>query len=120
MIFPRDEYEGRWSRLEAELKRRGYSSAVFWQRTGGSYDGAGDVYYLTNYASHSSGVEPAYGGAATRGRGIAALLVQVGREPELHTAEPASIIDRENVACGELIGHDRSLAVGFGDRLRVA
>ncbi len=118
MLFPRDEYEKRWSGLQAELKRRGYACAVFWQRTGGSYDGAGDVYYLTNYASHSSGVEPSYGAAATRGRGIAALLVQVGRDPELHTAEPAEIIDTDNVVCGQLFGHNENLAIGFGKRLR--
>ena len=58
MIFPRDEYEARWKGLQAQMKKRGYKTAVFWQRTGGSYDGAGDVYYLTNYASVASGQEP--------------------------------------------------------------
>ncbi|TAN31770.1 aminopeptidase P family protein [bacterium] len=118
MIFPRDEYENRWALLQAQLKKRGYSTAVFWQRTGGSYDGAGDVYYLTNYASLASGLEPNYGGAAVVGRGLAALIVRVGAEPELHTAEPVSVLDRDEIACGQVFGHDSNLAIGLANRLK--
>ncbi len=118
MIFPREEYEARWSRLQEQLKRLGYTTAVIWQRTGGSYDGAGDVYYLTNYASVASGQEPNYGGAAVVGRGMAALIVREGAEPELHTAEPASIVDRDEVACGEVFGHNSNLALGLARRLQ--
>lgn len=118
MIFPREEYEGRWRRLNAQLTRLGYTTAVIWQRTGGSYDGAGDVYYLTNYASVASGLEPNYGGAAVVGRGMAALIVREGGEPELHTAEPASVVDRDEVACGEIFGHDSNLALGIAKRLK--
>ena len=34
MYFPREEYEARWSRLHDEMQRRGYETAVIWQRTG--------------------------------------------------------------------------------------
>jgi Xaa-Pro dipeptidase len=118
MIFPREEYETRWAGVQAELARRGYETAVFWQRTGGSYDGAGDVYYLTNYASVASGQEPNYGGAAVVGRGMAALLVRAGEEPELHTAEPVSVVDRDEVVVGEIFGHDDNLALGLAKRLK--
>ena len=118
MIFPREEYEARWSHLQEQLKRLGYTTAVIWQRTGGSYDGAGDVYYLTNYASVASGQEPNYGGAAVVGRAMAALLVREGAEPELHTAEPASLVDRDEVVCGEIFGHDTNLALGLAKRLK--
>jgi Xaa-Pro dipeptidase len=113
MYFPRDEYVDRWSRLEAELKRLGYDAAVFWQRTGGSYDRAGDVWYLSGYASHSSGQEPASNGV---GRAFAALLVRVGHEPELHIAEPELTVDRRYVAVESIFGHD-DLATGLATRL---
>lgn len=118
MIFPREEYETRWQALQEQLKKLGYTTAVFWQRTGGSYDGAGDVYYLTNYASVASGQEPNYGGAAVVGRGMAALLVRQGAEPELHTAEPASVVDRDDVVCGEIFGHNSNLILGLAQRLK--
>lgn len=117
MNFPREEYQRRWSGLQAEMKERDYTTAVFWQRTGGSFDGAGDVYYLTNYASHSSGQELWHGGAGFLGRGLAAVVVQLGREPELHTAEPASVVDRDTVFCGEVFGHEADLAHGLAGRL---
>ena len=79
MYFPHDEYIGRWSRVEAELDRLGYDAAVLWQRTGGSYDRAGDVWYLSGYASHASGQEPA--GSSGIGRAFAALLLRRGHEP---------------------------------------
>lgn len=117
MYFPLEEYEDRWSRAYAEMERHGYAVAVFWQRTGGSYDRAGDVYYLTNYASHSSGQEPSYGGWPV-GRSFAAVLMREGNKPELHTAEPTIVVDREEVACGELFGHDGNLALGLAARLK--
>src|SRR5690349_6120704 len=117
MYFPRGEYEERWAKAYAEMDRLGYSVAVLWQRTGGSYDRAGDVYYLTHYASHSSGQEPSHRGWGTIGRSFAALLLRDGQEPELHIAEPASVIDRSEIACGEIFGHDVDLALGLAQRL---
>jgi Xaa-Pro aminopeptidase len=115
MYFPRDEYVERWARLEAELKRTGYDAAVLWQRTGGSYDRAGDVWYLSGYASHSSGQEPS---SNSVGRSFAALLVRVGHEPELHIAEPVHTVDRRYVAVEDIYAHDEDLATGLGTRLK--
>jgi len=46
MVFSRDEYEARWASVYAEMRRRGYETAVLWQRSGGGYDRAGNVWYL--------------------------------------------------------------------------
>src|SRR5579862_1438408 len=93
MYFPREEYVKRWGKLDEELARLGYETAVIWQRTGGSYDRAGSVYYLSNYASHATGQELS-GGPIPVGRAYAALLVRRGHEPELHIAEPEYTVDR--------------------------
>ena len=85
MYFPREEYETRWSRLYDEMRRRGYETAVIWQRTGGGYDKAGNVLYLANYASQNNGQEPAASGV---GCAFAALIVRAGEEPELHILQP--------------------------------
>ncbi len=115
--FPREEYEARVAALESELTSKGYESAVIWQRTGGSYDRAGDVYYLTSYASQSSGQELS-AGASQLGRSFAALLVRVGEEPELHICEPRATVDMGLVAIDKIVGHDDNLPVGLGERLR--
>jgi len=115
MFFSRDEYQARWSRLHDELKKGGYPAAVFWERTGRSYDRAGDVYYLTNYASQASGQEQSYG-AWPIGRSFAALLVLADQAPELHIAEPVSVIDRAEIACGNIFGHE-NLPRGLAARL---
>ena len=49
MPFPREEYERRWAALEQEGSdpRLGYDTAVIWGRSGGSYDRAGHITYLT-------------------------------------------------------------------------
>lgn len=116
MPFPHDEYEGRLEKLEAEYTRRGYETAVIWQRTGGSYDRAGDVYYLTNYASQSSGQEFSAGASQT-GRSFAALLLRRGQEPELHITEPEHTVDRAYVAIGNIRDHHENLPRGFAERL---
>ena len=118
MYFPREEYEVRWSRLQDEMGRRGYETAVVWQRTGGSYDRAGDVWYLTNYASHNIGQEPSAWGV---GCALAALLVRKGEEPELHILAPefstVEEVDRSYVAVDHIRGHEENLATGLGARL---
>ncbi|HTT95146.1 MAG TPA: M24 family metallopeptidase [Solirubrobacterales bacterium] len=115
--FPREEYQKRLSALEAELTSHGYGAMVIWQRTGGSYDRAGDVYYLTSYASQSSGQELS-AGASQLGRSFAALLVRVGEEPELHICEPAETVDMRLVAIERIVGHEQNLPAGLGARLR--
>lgn len=116
MYFPREEYEERWSKLHGEMDKLGYSSAVVWQRSGGGYDRAGNVHYLTNYATLSSGQEPSHPGWPV-GRSFAAVLLRRGEEPELHTSEPESTVDRGDVAAGAIYSHEENLALGLGARL---
>lgn len=117
LYFPLDEYTSRWAAVERAMVEQGYETAVIWQRTGGGYDRAGDVWYLTSYASHSSGQEPSLGGNAI-GRSFAALLLRRGHEPELHICEPAGTVDPGLVATANIVGHDRNLPAGFAARLR--
>ena len=69
----------------------------------GSYDRAGDVWYLTNYASQNIGKEPS---AWRVGCALAALLVRKGEEPELHILAPEfstfEEVDRSYVAVDDI------------------
>jgi Xaa-Pro aminopeptidase len=116
LYFPREEHEQRLSKLERELLRLGYEHAIIWQRTGGSYDRAGWLYYLTNYASQAAGQELS-AGASSIGKSFAALLVRPGEEPELHIAEPEYTVDRRYVAIDRIHAHDEDLAAGLAQRL---
>jgi Xaa-Pro aminopeptidase len=89
---------------------------VIWQRSGGGYDRAGDVWYLTNYASHASGQEPSLGRSAI-GRAFAALLLRPGREPELHVMEPVHTVDTGAIATDNIIAHEANLALGLAERM---
>lgn len=116
MPFPKDEYEQRWSNLDAKLAELGYDTAVIWQRTGGGYDRAGKVFYLTGYASHASGQEPS-SGASPIGSSLAALLFRRGHEPELHLSEAVSTVDRRYVAVEQFFGYVDNLPAGLAARL---
>lgn len=116
MYFPADEYEHRWSLLEEELTRLGYDAAVIWQRTGGSYDRAGNVWYLTNYASHASGQEASCG-ANPIGRSFAAVLARKGHAPELHISDPVHTVERQYVAVEDIHDHVENLPAGIAARL---
>ncbi len=35
--FPIEEYESRWGRVHAEMKRRGFDAAVVWGRSAGGF-----------------------------------------------------------------------------------
>lgn len=117
MYFPKEEYEQRWSRLHAEMEQRGFDVAVVWQRSGGTYDRAGNVWYLSNYAAQNIGQEqttPTLG----VGQAFAALLVRRGAEPEIHILAPESgveDIDREYVAVEHIEGHPGSIAIVSDD-----
>ncbi len=103
MRFPKEEYQQRWRRLDEKLAASGYEAVVIWQRSGGSYDRAGNVYYYTGYASQASGQEgSALDGSI--GASFAAMLFRRGCEPELHVAEKLSTVDRRYLAVDEI--HD--------------
>ncbi len=63
------------------MRRRGLSVAVVWGRSGGTYDRAGDVLYLTNYYGNNSG--QGYDNPYTHCRAFSAVILREGEEPEL-------------------------------------
>jgi len=79
--FPIDEYEGRWERIQEAMKQRGLSTVLVWGRSGGTYDRAGDVLYLTNYYGNNSG--QGYDNPYTHCRAFSAVILRAGQEPEL-------------------------------------
>jgi Xaa-Pro dipeptidase len=116
MPFPIEEYERRWAALDGELERLGYDTAVIWGRSGGSYDRAGSITYLTNFASHSSGQEWSSGDSAV-GRSFGALLFRRGHEPELHIAEPVITAEPRYVATAHIAEHMQNIGAGLAERL---
>ncbi|PYE43434.1 Xaa-Pro aminopeptidase [Rhizobium sp. PP-F2F-G20b] len=82
--FPLDEYRTRWDRLLAEMKRRGFETAVVFGRGGGTTDNCGDVLYLSNQYSISGGMDSLIWTA----RSFMGVILQAGRDPQLHIDEP--------------------------------
>ncbi|TCL92400.1 Xaa-Pro aminopeptidase [Rhizobium sp. PP-WC-2G-219] len=82
--FPLDEYRARWDRLLAEMKRRGFETAVVFGRGGGTTDNCGDVLYLSNQYSISGGMDSLIWTA----RSFTGVILQAGRDPQLHIDEP--------------------------------
>jgi Xaa-Pro aminopeptidase len=116
LAYPVEEYEERWARMYDSLEKRGRSAAVIWQRSGGSYDRATDLHWLCNYASLSSGQEPARPGKGL-GRAFAALVFKDRQEPVLHVAEPLVLLNEAAVATGRIESHD-NLPQGVAESLR--
>lgn len=116
--FPWEEYEERRARLEAEMANRGLDSLVVWQRSGGSYDRASAVFWLTNFGSVSSGQETSLS-ANKIGRAYAALVLRRGERPELHIADPTDSTDLPQIAIedADIYGHN-DLPRGLAERLR--
>jgi Xaa-Pro aminopeptidase len=85
-FFPKDEYEARWRRAEAEMAKRGIETAVVFGRSGGTNDRCGDVLYLSNFFSTASG--QGYDSAVFEGRSFNAVILQRGQAPELIADEP--------------------------------
>jgi Xaa-Pro aminopeptidase len=84
--FPIDEYEMRRAKVEKEMVRRGYSACVIWGRGGGFHERGQDTLYLTNYYSGASGQEP--DNALLNARSFCALIMEAGKEHELHVDMP--------------------------------
>ena len=89
--FPIEEYEERWKKVYAEMKRRGHETAVVWGKTSGVYERAGDMLYLTNFFSTHSGQEPDC--ELWNARGFSAVLMHNDEVPELHTDEAEARLD---------------------------
>jgi Xaa-Pro aminopeptidase len=97
-FFPKDEYEARWRRAEAEMARRGIERAVVLGRSGGTNDRCGDVLYLSNFFSTASG--QGYDSPIFEGRSFNAVILRKGEKPELVADEPglrASLISTDRI-----------------------
>ena len=97
-FFPKDEYEARWRRAEAEMARRGIERAVVLGRSGGTNDRCGDVLYLSNFFSTASG--QGYDSPIFEGRSFNAVILRKGEKPELVADEPglrASLIPTDRI-----------------------
>lgn len=117
MDFPKDEYEDRWSRVYAEMERRGYATLVVWQRSGGGYDRAGNVWWLAGYASQASGQDRFRLRLTKAGSAHAALLFHERQEPELHVVEPIELVDLRHVAVHNIVSSEH-LYFSVATRLR--
>jgi Xaa-Pro aminopeptidase len=117
MDFPKDEYEERWQRVYAEMERRGYRTLVVWQRSGGGYDRAGNVWWLAGYASQASGQDRFRLRLTRAGSAHAALVFHDRQEPELHVVEPIELIDTRRVAVERILSSEH-LYFSVATRLR--
>lgn len=118
MYFPREEYEARWGRVYDAMAERGHEIVIVWQRSAGTYDRAGNVYWLTNYMATGTGQDPAdemFGAGYT----FAAVVFRAGTEPELHIGQPRDETDTSRLAYGRLVVHETDLIGGIARHLRV-
>ncbi|MGH7930106.1 MAG: M24 family metallopeptidase, partial [Candidatus Binatia bacterium] len=120
MFFSQEEYVARWAKVQAAMQDRGYENLIVWQRSAGTYDRVGDVYWLTNFKANGTGQDPAseeYCAPFT----FAAVLFRKGREPELHFGMPddelALAVDPSTVVCGKLVTHEKGLMRGLSEYL---
>jgi Xaa-Pro dipeptidase len=117
--FTRAEYEARWARVQAAMAAAGYENLVVWQRSAGTYDKVGDVYWLTNFQTYGTGQDPgtdATGAPWT----FSAVLIRKGQEPELHVGLTEDDIDRPSLVFGKLVMHEPNMMVRFAEYLRSA
>jgi len=115
--FGRDEYEARWSRVQAAMAAAGYENLVVWQRSAGTYDKVGDVYWMTNFQTYGTGQDPptdATGAPWT----FSAVLIRKGQAPELHVGLTEEDIDRPNLFFGKLVMHEPNMMMKFAEYLR--
>src|SRR5271156_5836203 len=110
--FPIEEYQERWKRLDAEMRRGGYETAVIWSRSGGGYERCSDVLYLSNFYSQASGQgldTPVF-----NARAFSAVIAQRGQTPELQADEPWP---RKDLVSTDLIEWHHDPIKGVADSL---
>ncbi len=96
-VFPKEEYEARWAKVQSEMARRDYETAVIWSRGASSYDRCSNLLWLVNHYSGHPGQTP--DNNLWQGRGHNAVIMQIGNEPELHNdelLEPADWLATDN------------------------
>jgi Xaa-Pro dipeptidase len=117
MFFAKSEYYERWRRVHAAMAAAGYENLLVWQRSAGTYDKIGDVYWLTNFYTFGTGQEAGnaeFGDPYT----FSAVLIRKGQEPELHIGLAEEVIDVSRVFCGKLVSHEPNMMVTFAEYLR--
>jgi len=96
------------------MKQKGYSYALLWGKTGGTYERAGDVLYLANYYSTHSGHEP--DSKLWNGRAFSAILMRPGEVPDLHTDEAGP--PRLDIVTTDRVEWHWDVPTGVGEALR--
>lgn len=117
MFFTRSEYISRWERVQTAMAAAGYENLLVWQRSAGTYDKVGDVFWLTNFHTNGTGQDPPspqFGAPYT----FSAVLIRKGREPELHIGLEEKDIDTSRLCYGKLISHEPNMMVTFAEYLR--
>lgn len=120
MFFTRSEYRDRWDRVQAAMAAAGYENLLVWQRSAGTYDKLGAVYWLTNYHTFGTGQGPATSPEFGDPYTFSAVLIRKGQEPELHTGLAEKDIDVSRIVCGEVVSHPTPMMVSFAEYLRSA
>ena len=117
MSFSREEYQERWRRVQAEMAAAGFDNLLVWQRSAGTYDKVGDVYWLTNFYTQGSGQDP-LGEELDEPWTFAAVLIRKGREPELHVGLSDDAMDATKVFCGKVVHHASHMMLTMAQYLR--
>lgn len=115
--FTRDEYQTRWTKVQAAMAAAGYENLLVWQRSAGTYDKVGDVYWLTNFQTYGTGQDPMsdeIGEPYT----FSAVLIRKGHEPELHIGLSEADIDPPKLFHGKLVMHEPHMIIKLAEYLR--
>ena len=84
-VFPQEEYEARWEKVQGEMKRRGYEVAVIWSRGACTWDRCSNLLWLVNHFCGHPAQTP--DNNLWQGRGHNAVIMRPGEVPELHIDE---------------------------------
>jgi Xaa-Pro dipeptidase len=117
MFFAKEEYVTRWDKVSAAMAARGYDTLLVWQRSAGTYDRIGDVFWLTNFTMNGTGQDIASeeeGAPYT----FSAVLIRRTQEPELHVGLEPTDMDLSHAVCGRVICHGRNLMIGLAEYFR--
>jgi Xaa-Pro aminopeptidase len=117
MFFTRNEYVARWERVQAAMAAAGHETVIVWQRSAGTYDRVGDVYWLTHFYTNGTGQDPPseeYGAPWT----FNAVLLRKGREPELHVGLPIENYDVLRLCFGRIVVHEQNMMKGLAEHFR--
>src|SRR5215469_12435474 len=118
MFFAKHEYHERWDRVQAAMAAAGYENLLVWQRSAGTYDKLGDVYWLTNFYTFGTGQGPATRPEFGEPFCFSAVLIRKGHEPEVHIGLAEKDIDASRVVCGKVVSHAPPMMLTLADYLK--